>query len=80
MRPVVSQIALEYRDVFGVAKLDVNENPEKTAAYNIRATPLYILFYEGEIATVMVGTMSKETLVNRILEGLIAVIEPPLTQ
>lgn len=80
MRPVVSKIALEYRDVFIVAKLDVNDNPEKTAAYHIRGTPTYILFYEGNIVRVIIGAMSKERLVNRILEGLATVIEPPLTQ
>ena len=80
MRPVVSEIALEYRDVFVVAKLDVNDNPKKTEEYHIRGTPTYILFYEGNIVKVIIGTMSKERLVNRILEGLATVIEPPLTQ
>lgn len=76
----MSEIALEYRDVFVVAKLDVNDNQEKTAAYHIRGTPTYILFYEGNIVKVIIGAMSKERLVNRILEGLATVIEPPLTQ
>ncbi|MDE0637295.1 MAG: thioredoxin domain-containing protein [Candidatus Poribacteria bacterium] len=80
MRPVVSEIALEYRDVFVIAKLDVNDNPEKTAAYRIRGTPTYILFYEGNIVKTIIGAMPKERLVNRILEGLATVIEPPLTQ
>ena len=80
MRPVVSQIALEYRDVFTVAKYDVNENKEKTAAYHIRGTPTYILFHEGNIVRVILGAMSKERFVNRIFEGLATVVEPPLTQ
>lgn len=80
MAPVVSEIALEYRDVFVVAKLDVNHNPEKTAAYHIRGTPTYILFYKGHVVKTIIGAMPKERLVNRILEGLTAVIEPPLTQ
>lgn len=76
----MSQIALKYRDVFVVAKYDVNENKEKTAAYHIRGTPTYILFHEGNIVRVILGAMPKERLVNRILEGLATVIEPPLTQ
>ena len=80
MRPVVSEIALEFRDIFAVAKLDVNENRVKTAEYRIRGTPTYILFYEGKIATTIHGAMSKNRLVERILVGLISVIEPPLTQ
>ena len=70
MRPVVSQIALAYRDVFGVAKLDVNLYPQKTAEYHVRGTPTFILFYEGRPVTTIVGAMSKESLVNRILQGL----------
>lgn len=80
MAPVVSEIALEYRDVFVVAKLDVNQNPEKTAEHHIRGTPTYILFYEGNIVKTIIGAMPKERLVNRILEGLTTVIEPPFTQ
>ena len=80
MKPIVADVALEYRDAFAVAKLEVNQNPEKTAEYHIRGTPLYLLFYEGKIVRVIVGAMSKERLVNRILEGLSTVVEPPLTQ
>lgn len=80
MAPVVSKIALEYREVFVVAKLDVNQNPEKTAAYHIRRTPTYTLFYEGNVVKTIFGAMPKDRLVNRILEGLSTVVEPPLTQ
>ncbi len=80
MRPVVSEIALEYRDVFVVAKLDVNDNPEKTEEYHIRGTPTYILFYKGSVIRTIIGAMPKDRLVNRILEGLTTVIEPPLAQ
>ena len=76
----MSQIAVEYRDVFVVAKLDVNDNPEQTAGYHIRGTPTYILFYKGSVVRTIIGAMSKERLVNRILEGLTTVIEPPLAQ
>ena len=80
MKPIVADVALEYRDAFAVAKLEVNQNPEKTAEYHIRGTPLYLLFYEGKVVRVIVGAMPKERLVNRILEGLSTVVEPPLTQ
>lgn len=80
MAPVVSEIALEYRDVFVVSKLDVNDNREKTAAYHIRGTPTYILFYEGNIIKTIIGAMPKERLVHQILDGLTTVIEPPLAQ
>ena len=80
MKPVVSEIALEYRDVFAVAKLDVNRNPEITAEHRIRGTPTYILYYKGRVVSTIFGAMSKERLIERILLGLVSVIEPPLTQ
>lgn len=80
MKPVVSEIALENRDVFVVAKLDVNDNPIITTEYRIRGTPTYILFYKGKIVTTILGLTPKDRLIEQILEGLISVIEPPLTQ
>ncbi len=80
MKPVVSEIALEYRDVFTVAKLEVNQNLVKTTEYGIRGTPTYILFYEGKEVSRFFGAMPKETLVNRVLAALISVIAPPLTE
>ena len=80
MKPVVSEIALEYRDVFAVAKLDVNKNPVITAEHRIRGTPTYMLFYQSKVVTTILGAMPKGRLVERILAGLVSVIEPPLTQ
>ncbi len=43
-------------------------------------TPTFILFYKGEIVTTMTGAMSMKSLVDRIFEGLVSVIQPPLTE
>lgn len=70
MRPVVAGVALEYRDVFSFVKLDVRTQPEKTSKYNIRGTPTYIVFRDGEIVQGFVGAMPKAELVQRILGTL----------
>ena len=70
MRPVVAEVALEYRDVFSFVKLDVRTQPEKTAKYNIRGTPTYIVFRDGEIVQGFVGAMPKAELVKRIFGTL----------
>lgn len=67
MRPVVAEVALEYRDTFSFVKLDVNTQPEKTAAYRIRATPTYIVFENGELIGGFAGAQPKAELVQRIL-------------
>ena len=70
MRPVVAEVALEYRDIFSFVKLDVNTEPEKTAEYHIRGTPTYIVFKDGELVQGFVGAMPKAELVQRILGNL----------
>ena len=67
MKPVVTAVALEYRDTFTFVKLDVNTESQKTREYNIRGTPTYIVFRAGEIAGAFVGAMPSGTLVERIL-------------
>ncbi len=70
MRPVVAEVALEYRDVFSFVKLDVRTQPEKTTEYSIRGTPTYIVFKDGEIVQGFGGAMPKTELVQRILGSL----------
>ena len=67
MRPVVAEVALEYRDTFSFVKLDVNTQPEKTAAYRILGTPTYIVFENGALIGGFAGAMPKAELVQRIL-------------
>ena len=74
MRPVVAEVALEYRDVFSFVKLDVRTQPEKTTEYRIRGTPTYIVFRDGEIVHGFVGAMPKAELVRRIL-GILEIEE-----
>ena len=75
MRPVVAEVALEYRDIFSFVKLDVNTQPEKTIQYRIRRTPTYIVFKDGEIVTGFAGAMPKAELVQHIL-GSLEIDEP----
>lgn len=70
MRPVVAEVALEYRDVFSFVKLDVRTQPEKTTEYRIRRTPTYIVFRDGEIVHEFRGAMPKAALVKQILGSL----------
>ena len=74
MRPVVAEVALEYRDIFSFVKLDVNTQPEKTTEYHIRGTPTYIVFKDGEFVQGFSGAMPKAELVQRIL-GILEIEE-----
>ncbi|MCG9130832.1 hypothetical protein J5I95_04030 [Candidatus Poribacteria bacterium] len=70
MKPVVTAVALEYRDTFTFARLDVNTQPEKTVAYYIRGTPTYIVFKDGEMIDQFIGAMPSTKLVGNILGAL----------
>ena len=70
MKPVVTAVALEYRDTFTFARLDVNTQPEKTIEYHIRGTPTYIVFKDGEMIGRFVGAMPSTKLVENILGTL----------
>ena len=66
MRPVVAEVALEYRDIFSFVKLDVNTQRVKTTEYGIFGTPTYIIFENGEIVGKLIGAKPKDKLVERI--------------
>ena len=70
MKPVVTAVALEYRDTFTFAKLDVNTQEEKTVEYQIRGTPTYIVFRDGKIVGKLIGAMPSTKLVQQILSIL----------
>ena len=74
MKPVVTAVALEYRDIFTFAKLDVNTQQQKTIEYQIRGTPTYIVFRDGEAVGRFVGAMPSAKLVERIL-GILGIEE-----
>ena len=74
MKPVVTAVALEYRDTFTFARLDVNTQPEKTIEYHIRGTPTYIVFKDGEMIGRFVGAMPSTKLVENIL-GVLGIEE-----
>lgn len=70
MKPVVTAVALQYRDTFTFARLDVNTQSEKTIEYHIRGTPTYIVFKDGEMIERFVGAMPSTKLVANILSIL----------
>ena len=74
MRPVVAEVALEYREIFSFVKLDVPTQRQKTAEYRIRGTPTYIVFKDGENVGEILGAMPKDRLVEQIL-GILGIEE-----
>ena len=64
--PLVSEIAVEYKDKLKVCKLNVEEGRQTSTNYGIMSIPTIIIFKNGEIVDKVVGAVPKNDLVSRI--------------
>ncbi|MCP4203371.1 MAG: thioredoxin [bacterium] len=65
--PVLDEIASQNADV-KIAKLNVDENQDIAAQFQVSSIPTFILFKNGEVADRMLGAMPKsafEDFINR---------------
>ena len=67
MAPVVAQIALENRNTFSVAKLNIKNARQTLRKYPIRQTPTYMVFQDGKLVRSFAGVIPKAQLLQRIL-------------
>ena len=71
MVPVVAEIALENKDKFVVAKLDIDESPQTARKYDaIRIRPTFIVFQDGEIVERFRGVTPKAEFVQKVLDAI----------
>lgn len=66
LAPVLSAVAAEEGDRIRVVQLDVDTNPETTAAYGVLSMPTLIVFRGGEPVRSMVGSRSKRRLLQEL--------------
>ncbi|MEX1141440.1 MAG: thioredoxin [Thermoleophilaceae bacterium] len=60
------------RDDIKVVKLNVDENPQTAAAYNVMSIPTLLLFKNGQLAHQIVGAVPKTRLLQEIEPALAA--------
>jgi len=60
--PILDQLATEYQGRVTIAKLNVDENPDTAAKYQVRSIPTLLLFKQGQVAATKVGAASKSDL------------------
>ena len=62
--PLLDEAAEQYADRLTVVKLNIDENPNTPAKYQIRSIPTLMLFKDGEVLTQKLGAMPKQDLTN----------------
>jgi thioredoxin 1 len=66
--PILDEVAETYAGRLRIAKLNVDENRDVPAKFNIRGIPTLMLFKGGELAATKVGAMPKAQL-TAFIEG-----------
>ena len=70
MEPVVSEIALEYKDTFIVAKMNAIKNQKTSGKYQVRGHPSYLVFQDGALVKRFGGQTPKDVFVQNVLNAI----------
>ncbi len=66
LSPIVDDIANDMSDKLKVYKVNIDNNPETPAKFNVRGIPTLILFKDGKPVGTKVGSLPKSSLVEWI--------------
>jgi thioredoxin 1 len=66
--PILGEIAVEQAGHITVAKLNVDENPETSAAYQVMSIPLVGVFRGGELVKTIVGARPKSVFLRELAD------------
>jgi thioredoxin 1 len=68
--PTIEQLATEYDGKAKIFKVDVDENPDLAAQYNIMSIPALLVFKDGKEAGKIVGHAAKPKIADLIDRAL----------
>src|SRR3978361_162027 len=66
--PALDQIAEELADQVTVAKLNIEDSPTTPSRYGLRGCPTMMLFRGGQMASMKVGAMPKQKILEWLAE------------
>lgn len=66
LTPILDQLATEKAGAVKVAKVNVDENPNLSAQFNVRSIPMLLFIKNGEVKDTVVGVQSKDALVRKL--------------
>ena len=68
--PILDEISKDYEGKLKIAKLNIDENLEKTKEYGIQSIPSMVLFVDGKAVHTIVGAMPKHRLLKELSEWI----------
>ncbi len=60
--PTLEEIADDYEGKIKVVKIDIDQNPDTAAQYNVRSIPTLLIFKNGNVEASKIGLQSKSQL------------------
>ncbi len=70
--PIVEELADEYSEQMGFAKLNVDDAPNIAVKYQVMSIPTLIVFEKGEPVAQVVGAMPKKAIKDRLLSKVVS--------
>jgi thioredoxin 1 len=70
MGQVLEKLSEKYDGKIAFAKIDVDENPDSAAEYNVRSIPFMVLFKDGKIVDSVLGAVSPAALEATLAKAL----------
>src|SRR3954447_7179485 len=70
--PALEQISDELSDLVTIAKLNIEESPTTPSRYGVRGIPTMMLFKGGQMASMKVGAMPKQKILEWLTEAGVA--------
>ena len=66
--PILEEIATEHSDKLTIAKLDVDNNQETAATYNVISIPTLNVYQNGELVKTITGARPKAALLRELAD------------
>lgn len=64
--PVLEQLAAESGGRYRIGKLNVDENPQTAASFQIQSIPTLLIFRNGQLVDRLVGAQPKQAIASRL--------------
>ena len=67
--PIMEQLATESNGRYRIAKLNVDENPQISARFQIQSIPTMLLFKNGQLVDRLIGAQPKQAIAARLAQA-----------